>query len=33
MGMRHIEAMDLIIDEESMHFALLSKLRREATAS
>ncbi len=33
VGAGHTEAIDLIIDEERMHFALLSKLRREATAS
>jgi rubrerythrin len=33
MGTRHIEAIDLIVDEERMHFALLSKLRREATGA
>jgi rubrerythrin len=33
VGARHIEAIDLIVDEERMHFALLSKLRREATSS
>ena len=33
VGARHSEAIDLIIDEERMHFALLSKLRREATGS
>jgi rubrerythrin len=31
VGTKHAEAMDLIIDEERMHFAFLSKLRREAT--
>ena len=30
---RHSEAIDLIIDEERMHFALLSKLRREEAGS
>jgi rubrerythrin len=30
MGTGHTEAIDLIIDEERMHFALLSRLRREA---
>jgi rubrerythrin len=30
---RHSDAIDLIIDEERIHFALLSKLRREATGS
>lgn len=33
VGARHSEAIDLIIDEERMHFALLSKLRRAATGS
>jgi rubrerythrin len=33
VGARHTEAIDLIIDEERMHFALLSKLRREAAGS
>jgi rubrerythrin len=33
VGARHTEAIDLIIDEERLHFALLSKLRKEATAS
>lgn len=33
MGAAHTEPIDLIIDEERMHFALLSKLRREATGS
>ena len=30
---RHAEVIDLIIDEERRHFALLSKLRGEATGS
>ncbi len=29
VGAKHIETIDLIIDEERMHFAFLSKLRRE----
>lgn len=29
---RHNDAIDLIIDEERMHFAFLSKLRKEATS-
>ena len=33
VGTRHTEAIDRIIDEERMHFAFLSKLRREATSS
>ncbi|MGD0230308.1 MAG: ferritin family protein [Syntrophorhabdales bacterium] len=33
VGAGHTGAIDLIIDEERMHFALLSKLRREATGS
>lgn len=33
MDTRHIDVIDLIIDEERMHFALLSRLRREATSS
>ncbi len=33
VGARHSEAIDLIIDEERMHFALLSKLRREEAGS
>ncbi len=33
VGTRHTEAIDRIIDEERMHFAFLSKSRREATSS
>ncbi len=33
VGTRHTEAIDLVIHEERMHFAFLSKLRREATSS
>jgi rubrerythrin len=33
VGARHSDAIDLIIDEERMHFAFLSKLRREAAGS
>ena len=33
VGTGHTETIDLIIDEERMHFAFLSKLRREATSS
>ncbi len=33
VGARHTEAIDRIIAEERMHFAFLSKLRREATSS
>lgn len=33
VGGRHQETIDLIIDEERMHFAFLSKLRREASDS
>ena len=29
---RHTDAIDLIIGEERMHFAILSRLRREATS-
>jgi rubrerythrin len=32
-GTSHIETIDLIIDEEKMHFAILSKLRREEANS
>jgi rubrerythrin len=33
VGTRHTEAIDRIIEEERMHFASLSKSRREATSS
>ncbi len=33
VGAGHREAIDLIIDEERMHFAFLSALRREVTGS
>lgn len=31
VGAKHHEAIDLIIDAERMHFAFLSKLRREVS--